>query len=99
MREEVGTTNLKILGQHPQKHIYEWSAWHQLRGGFKGQRQTIFYLRFGANNDKIAIDEKEIKSYQWVDMDKAVSIVHPMRKAMMEMAVRGYQKFGITEFQ
>ncbi|MEK7125850.1 MAG: WecB/TagA/CpsF family glycosyltransferase [Patescibacteria group bacterium] len=92
MREEVGATNLKIVGKHSQKHTYDWPAWHQLRGGYKGQSQTIFYLRFDANSDKIAIDEKEIKSYQWVDIDKAVSIVHPMRRAMTEMAVEGYRK-------
>ncbi len=99
MREEVGVTNLKIIGQHPQQHTYDWSPWHQLRGGYKGQRQTIFYLRFDPNNDKIAIDEKEIKNYQWADIDKVVATVHPLRRGMTEMAVRGYQKFGITEFQ
>lgn len=94
MREEVGATNLKILGKHPQKHTYNWPEWHQLRGGFKGQSQTIFYLRFDPNSDKIAIDEKEIKSYQWVDLDKAAAIVHPMRRAMTEMAVKGYKLLG-----
>ncbi len=99
MREEVGATNLKIIAKHPQKHTYDWPNWHQLRGGFKGQTQTIFYLRFDANNDKIAIDEKEIKNYQWVDLDKVTATVHPLRREMTEMAVAGYKKLQVSSFK
>ncbi len=91
MREEAGADSLKIIGRHPRRHTYDWSPWHCLRGGYKGQTQTIFYLLFDAVNDKIAIDEKEIKSYQWLDLDKVVSAVHHLRRPMTEMAVEGYK--------
>lgn len=96
MREEVGATRLQIIGKHPQKYTYDWSPWHQRRGGYKGQCQTIFYLRFDHNNDKIAIDEKEIKNYQWANLDKVVSIVHPLRRGMTEVAVEGFKKLRVS---
>ncbi|MDP1709830.1 MAG: NUDIX domain-containing protein, partial [Candidatus Komeilibacteria bacterium] len=94
MNEETGAANLQILGKHPKKYSYGWSAWHQRRGSYRGQRQSIFYLRFDPTNDKIAIDEREIKNYQWIALADVMKIVHPMRRPMTEMAINGYKKYG-----
>jgi len=92
MREEVGAVNLKILGKHPKKYSYVWSRWHQLRGSYRGQRQTIFYLRFDQSRDSIKLDQHEIRDYQWVPIEQALKFVHPMRRNMVKMAMEGYWK-------
>ena len=87
MGEEIGASQLKILGRHPQKYSYDWSRWHQRRGSYRGQRQTIFYLRFDQSRDSIKIDEHEIRAYEWTLIDKVITKVHPLRRTMIGMAV------------
>lgn len=94
MREETGATNLEILGKHQQKYSYVWSSWHQLRGSYRGQRQTIFYLRFDQSRDSIKLDQREIRDCQWVPIEQALGFAHPVRRKMIKLAVEGYRRLG-----
>jgi len=91
MREEVGLKKLEIVGVHPEYHQYEWPRWHKLHGGYRGQRQAIFYLR-QIEEEAIKLDLNEIDEYKWVSLDKVVDKVHEQRRDVAEMVVEGYRK-------
>lgn len=92
MREETGLTDLRILGMHPRKHTYTWPRWHSLQGGYKGQKQTIFFLAPNKSDTEVQIDAKEISHYEWVAIDDILEKVHDQRKPLVAMALAGYRQ-------
>ncbi len=88
--EEVGTRSLAIIGAHPKTYRYDWPEWHRLNGGYRGQTQTLFYLRYTGSGKDIKLDQHELNDFRWVPMNKLVTSVHENRQALARMAVEGY---------
>ena len=91
-KEETGLQNLETIGVNPNNHTYDWSQWHKLNGGYKGQSQSIFYLKYQGNNEDVHPDPEEISHHKWVYVDDVLSSVHEKRREMTEIAVEGYKK-------
>ncbi|MBU2575677.1 WecB/TagA/CpsF family glycosyltransferase [Patescibacteria group bacterium] len=97
VKEETGTSDVEIIGMHPDYHVYDWPEWHQLNGGYKGQKQTIFYLKYNGNGSDIKVDQREIDDFTWIYIDDVVETGHNVRKDMLEMAVEGYREIMQSE--
>ncbi len=93
VREETGIANrVTIVGKHPQKNTYAFpSQWHRSWNGYKGQTQTIFYLRYSGDARGIMLEAREAVAWEWVPAQKVASRVHEKRKRMAKMVVEGYQ--------
>jgi len=93
VKEETGIENVQIIGMSPDKNKYEFpEKWHKLNNGFKGQSQTIFYLKYLGNGNDIVLDKEEACASSWVHIDDIVDMVYEKRKKMANMAVEGYKK-------
>jgi N-acetylglucosaminyldiphosphoundecaprenol N-acetyl-beta-D-mannosaminyltransferase len=95
--EELGTTNFKILGQASKKYSYLWThMFRSLLGNIwknRGQRQTIFYVKYDGNDSEIKLQAEEFKSFKWVDPEEALQLIHPLRKEMLKLALSELNKF------
>lgn len=97
MFEELGTKSFEIIGHHPKTYRYDWPEWHRLNGGYKGQTQTLFYLRYTGDANGIRLDQHELSHYRWVRIDTLVASVHENRKSLARMAVEGYARLRGTK--
>lgn len=102
MREELGLTQLNLMGQsRPNVYRYTWVQTHEKisvreerrRYGYRGQRQTVFYLRFTGSNDTINLDRKEHIAWRWVPADNLLASLHPVRQALGRIALNGLRKY------
>lgn len=94
MREEVGTRNLQITGVNSQKYKYDWPRWHQLKDGWRGQEQSIYYLRYTGDGSDLQVDGREHDEYKWVRPEELLDVVQPVRRTMTKIALEGYLKLS-----
>ena len=82
MKEEVNINNVDILGKFKNIYKYKWSKEHKKREitGYKGQRQTLYILKFKGENSEIKLSPWELKDWKWVEIDKLISESDEMRK-------------------
>jgi len=93
IKEETGIKNIQVMNFHPVQNKYEFpTKWHKLNNGFKGQKQTIFYLKYTSDGSDILLDNRELLEYSWVSIDDVEDKVYFRRKEMARMAVQGYKE-------
>jgi N-acetylglucosaminyldiphosphoundecaprenol N-acetyl-beta-D-mannosaminyltransferase len=95
-QEETGLTNLEIIAVHPNTHTYDWGQWHSLNGGYKGQSQSIYYLKYLGANEDVKPDPEEISHHRWIFIDDVYGQVHEKRREMTQMAIEGYKAMTTT---
>ena len=104
MQEEVGLDNLKIIGQTKENvYRYRWKKiWtdesedpktKRRYYGYKGQRATVFYLRFSNDNKDIKVDQKELVAWQWVPQSELLKIIHPVRRALAKIILADLKRY------
>jgi len=91
LKEEVGIEKNKItkLYKCKQAHKYLWSKDYLKTSfikGYKGQKQSVWLVKFSGNDDEIVVDNREFKNYQWLSIDKVKKIIHPYRLAVWKIA-------------
>jgi len=95
--EELGTDKFEVLGR-TRKNVYRYSwktryqnnellSVNNRRYGYRGQKQTIFYLRFVGNDNDFALDQLEHVDWRWVEKKDIYSVVNPVRHAMLHIAL------------
>ena len=93
VREETGIAQLAILGKNSKAHQYDWPRWHRLNGGYRGQRQTLFFLHYPGDGSDVSVDEHEIRSSKWVPIAALADTVHAKRKHLARLAQEGYTHY------
>jgi len=96
IREETGIANhIAILGTHPRQRRYDYpSEWHRHVNGYKGQNQTIFYLKYTGPDNAISLEAHEASEYAWVAPEQIVATVFHRRKHMAEMVIEGLRQYA-----
>ncbi len=94
-KEEVGLENLEIIAECDETYKYDWPEWHKLNGGYKGQFQTLFFLRYNGNKEDVKIDNREIIGYKWIPIENLVSSVHKRRKNLARIAFMEWRKINV----
>ena len=66
--EEIGTNNIKILGQSKYTNKYDWpdEVIERKHQQFRGQSQRFLIVEFLGTEKDIHIDAKEVRKYKWV---------------------------------
>lgn len=90
MKEEVGLTDLTVIGKAPEKYSYIWPnvmrpVFNTLP--FKGQEQIVYYLRLNSDQE-VKLDNHEFNGYKWAEVDELVSLIHPIRRKMLEIVLK-----------
>jgi len=84
MREELGTDNFEIIKSYKNIFKYRWNIDYGIKG-YKGQKQTLFLLKFKGKKTEIKLD-KENKAYRWIKIDNLLDETDQVRH-------EGYQLF------
>ncbi|PIR96987.1 MAG: hypothetical protein COT91_03630 [Candidatus Doudnabacteria bacterium CG10_big_fil_rev_8_21_14_0_10_41_10] len=93
--EELRLKNLKNLGHIENVNRYEWPLFYSLnkyQGKFKGQEQTLFFLRH-LENENVEIDKEEFVDFRWVKIDDLMDWLHPIRHGIGKHVIKNFNKF------
>ncbi len=89
-REELGIADLKILKISEKKYSYLYPNVDRPllmnQSKFKGQKQSIAYLRYFGPDNAVKVDNIEFVNYKWVPLAKLSEEVHEHRKPVAEIA-------------
>lgn len=98
MREETGLKGLRILGFVENFHAYDWPKAPVYAGDeFRGQRQTLFFLRYTAKGLGVALDPKEATGSRWVPITELLKWLAPVRHPMAKKAIASYQQLFVKQ--
>lgn len=87
--EETGIKHAKVIGRFDNICSYVWPK-HYTNSGYKGQRQTLFILRYYGERNNIKIDKYEHKAYKWVNIKDLINSVSPIHKTNYELFLKKY---------
>jgi putative (di)nucleoside polyphosphate hydrolase len=95
LKEEVGTTNVKILREHPEWLFYdlpEHLIGVALEGKFRGQKQKWFALRFLGKDKEIRIATKhpEFSDWKWVAPDELLELIVPFKRDIYAKVIAAF---------
>lgn len=78
IKEETNISNANVLGKF--KNIYKYKFKKENSTGYKGQRQTLYILKFNGEDSEIRLCPWELKDWKWVEFDKLISESDKRRK-------------------
>lgn len=96
--EEMGSKKLNIIEQSEIVYQYNWKPKTlNLKRPFRGQRQTIWYLRYTGDGQDIKISPKEHSDFKWVKKEKVLRYLHPIRHECGKMILEEIEKKHILD--
>jgi putative (di)nucleoside polyphosphate hydrolase len=100
--EEIGTTNAKILAEHPDWLDYDLPP-HLIgkafKGRYRGQRQKWFALRFLGQDSEIRLDadpHPEFDAWRWAALADLPALAVPFKRTIYEALARDFQIYATT---
>lgn len=78
VEEETGLKNIKIVKKIKNIYKYKWPKCYY-HTGYKGQKQTLFFVEYSGEKNKVKVNPYEHKNYKWVkinDLIKESNNVH-----------------------
>ena len=100
MKEEIGTAQATIIGEHPDWLTYDLPPHligQAFGGRFRGQRQRWFALRFDGVDSDIRLDadpHPEFTAWRWVELGELATLAVPFKRATYDVLVRSFAQFG-----
>lgn len=100
LKEEIGTANAEIIGEHPEWLTYDLPpnllgiAW---RGKYRGQRQRWFAMRFLGNDTEIRLDldpHPEFDAWRWAGLAELPALAVPFKRPIYEVLVSSFASFA-----
>lgn len=99
LREELGSDAFTILGRSRRNvYRYQWSRSRTVpmsgigpqskRYGYRGQAQTVFYVRYTGQGKDLVLDPHELHSFRWVAPDDLLRVIHPVRRNLASIVLR-----------
>ncbi len=92
MREETGLSPLRIIDRCMNCYSYKWGKQARLYMPFKGQRQHLYLLSYQGDPREVRLDDHELIDYKWVDKHHIAQLAHPLRKNVINMALKRFEK-------
>jgi len=95
MKDELGTDKFQILKMVKNCYKYKWphDANYVNINFFKGQRQTLFLLKFTGQDTDIKLDLHEHTEWQWIDKDKILQKVLPKRAKIIQIGLDKFNEY------
>ena len=94
IKEETNISSLDILGKFEDIYKYKWPK-NCAHTGYKGQRQTLYILKFNGEDSEIKLSPWELKDWKWVEIDKLISESDEMRKEAYEIFLEKFRSVVI----
>jgi N-acetylglucosaminyldiphosphoundecaprenol N-acetyl-beta-D-mannosaminyltransferase len=89
MAEELGTVNFEIIGQFANIYKYKWPREYRL--GYKGQRQTLFILKYNGRKHDIKLSH-ENKGFKWVPINDLINEAEIIRRPSYALFLEKYRE-------
>jgi putative (di)nucleoside polyphosphate hydrolase len=102
LREEIGTGNADILGEHPDWLTYDFPAdliGRVLGGRYRGQRQKWFALRFLGEDADIRLDadpHPEFDAWRWAALTELPTLVVGFKQPIYAVLAESFARFATT---
>ncbi len=84
VKEETNISSVDILGKFENIYKYKWTR-NCANTGYKGQKQTLYILKFNGKDSEIKLSPWELKGWKWVDIDRLISESNEIRKEAYEI--------------
>ncbi len=84
VKEETNISSVDILGKFENIYKYKWTR-NCANTGYKGQKQTLYILKFNGEDSEIKLSPWELKDWKWVEIDKLISESNEIRKEAYEI--------------
>ncbi len=84
MKEETNISSVDVLGKFKNVYKYKWPK-NYTHSGYKGQRQTLYILKFNGENDEIKLSPWELKDWKWVEIDQLINKSDKLREEAYEI--------------
>jgi N-acetylglucosaminyldiphosphoundecaprenol N-acetyl-beta-D-mannosaminyltransferase len=95
VREETGLKHIEVIGELLNTYSYQWpitmtDGWSKI---YCGQVQSLYFIKFHSDHDKITLDNDEFDEYKWVSKSELINEIHPVRRKLAEIIVKNIDKF------
>ncbi len=88
--EETGLRDLHIVRRFANIYKYTWSKPYT-RYGYKGQKQSLFVLRYDGSRQSVRTNSLEHKAYRWVKVENLVAAASPVHRKQYELFLEKYR--------
>ncbi|MBU1119210.1 WecB/TagA/CpsF family glycosyltransferase [Patescibacteria group bacterium] len=79
-KEEMGSSKLEIIDKADKVYTYDWPiTGFRIKRPYRGQRQTIWFLKYTGDNSDINVNPKEHSEYKWISKNDILTTIHPIR--------------------
>ena len=101
LAEEIGTDRATIIGEHPDWLTYdlpEELIGIALGGGFRGQKQRWYALRFTGTDADIRLDRDphpEFDAWRWADLHELPALAVAFKRPIYEVLARSFARFAV----
>ena len=101
LREEIGTANARIVGEHPEWLQYDLPphlVGRVLGGKFRGQRQRWFALRFLGSDDEVRLDAHapaEFDAWKWVRLAALPTMNVGFKDEIYRVLAESFARFAV----
>ena len=89
MAEELGTVDFEIIGRFDNIYKYKWPREYRL--GYKGQKQTLFVLKYNGRKNDIKLSD-ENKDYKWVKINNLLNEAELIRRPSYILFLEKYKQ-------
>jgi N-acetylglucosaminyldiphosphoundecaprenol N-acetyl-beta-D-mannosaminyltransferase len=89
IKEETGLEDIEIIGFFPRIFQFDWPKYYT-HSGYKGQRQSLFIIRYNGKPQAVRTNRYEHRAYRWVKLDQLLSVVSKIRREQYEMFLQKY---------
>ncbi len=93
MKQELGTDKFKIIKMLKNCHKYKWPKYDKDFDHFKGQKQTLFLLKFIGNDNDIKLDPREHSQWQWVNKNKILNLAPEFKKTLIKIGLKNFKNY------
>ncbi|MBU1167328.1 WecB/TagA/CpsF family glycosyltransferase [Patescibacteria group bacterium] len=95
-KEEMGSSKLQPILELKKAYRYEWPL-RDINPArpFRGQLQSIWFLKYVGDGSDIKIDPKEHSDYRWVNKDALLKTLHPHRHGSAKIILKTLEKKNI----
>lgn len=93
VKEETSVDRVDIIAKIEKASTYDWPVKLALKtygSRYRGQTQSLFYLRLKEHNPKILLEAAEFSEYKWVSPEELPQILHPVRKALAKTILENW---------
>lgn len=103
LKEEIGTRNAVVVGEHPEWLTYDLPPdllGRTLGGRYRGQRQRWFALRFTGRDNDIRLDldpHPEFDAWRWAALDELPGLAVAFKRPIYEVLAESFRRFAVPE--